>query len=224
VVYNAADEVVECIRSVKALVGRFVVVDSAFTANPVPGGVQSTDGTRAVVEEACAGVPLTYIEPPKRLEQHLARDLYLAEIADGEWLLTMDSDEVFYGFGQKGAAPFLAELSEHSTAVSFRVFSTAIAYPGPGSDLTPEQYATLPIHSTGGWQPRLFKKGNGLRHRAGWEGVGWRNNSTEVIGGNKSDAAVIINRHVSQSFEGYQADWAWETRHRTPPPTAEAYS
>lgn len=221
VAWNEAGEISDSIRSVKAYVDRFVVVDVAFTANPAPGPAQSTDGQRAVVEAACAGVPLTYIEPGRRLEQHVARDLYLAEVGRGAWLIALDGDEVLVGDHKE-----VLELFRHppATAVALRVFSTALLTPGMAPDVTPEVYVTAPVIATAGWQPRLFQRVNGLRHRPAWEGVGWRDDTTPVLGGPRSAAAIIVNRHTAQDWAGYQADYAWETRHRTPPPTEGAYS
>src|SRR5213075_2987439 len=94
VVANEADHLADSMRSVKAYVDRFVIVDSLFRTNPLPG-THSTDSTKEVAQRAAGVVPLLYIESQERLSEPEARNLYLTVTRDA-WILVMDGDEQMY--------------------------------------------------------------------------------------------------------------------------------
>src|SRR5674476_203053 len=96
-IWNEEQTIAASMRSVKAYVDRFIVVDGAYASNPAPGPVVSTDETWTIIERIAHPLPLIYIPPPKRMVEHEARNLYLAAAASGEWLWLLDGDEILYG-------------------------------------------------------------------------------------------------------------------------------
>lgn len=213
VAWNEAALIAESIRSVKAYVDRFIVVDGAFSTNPEAGPVGSTDGQRAVVERACAGRRLTYIVPPARLEEHQARNRYLAELELDEWALLMDADEILIA-DRLVMLELLASLPE-AGAVSVPIYSTAILFQGYADEMSREDFETAPIISTCGHQPRIVRTSPDLRYQRDEPRPGvfthnvlWR--ADELVEGSAAWIA-LLNRHVGQPFEGYLRDYAWES-------------
>ena len=209
VVWNEASHIAESIRSVKAYVDRFVVVDGAFSTNPIGRG-PSTDGTRAEVERACGTTSLKYIIPSISLLEHEARNWALSEVDAGDWVLVLDGDEIFYGD--------FAKVRDSAVDVALSIYTTAVLFEGNADMMDEEAYQTNPVISTAGQQPRFFRKTSGTLYQVKMVDVGGRRMSfvhlyrgLQEITGSLVEGAFIINRHVSQSFAGYQADYAWES-------------
>lgn len=219
VAWNEAALIGESIRSIKAYVDRFVVVDCAFSSNPTPGDVASSDGMREVVEAAAAGKPLTYIVPPGRLEEQDARNRYLAELELDEWALLLDADEILVGDHATIRALLDDGLHKIWPAGGLRIFTAAVMFNGNADAMPEAVYGSAPIITTSGWQPRIVQKRPGLRYQRDelpggrfTHGVLWLDSYRLV--GHELGEPFLLNRHVSQSFAGYQADYAWETAQR----------
>lgn len=215
VAWNEAGQIAESLRSVKAYVDRYVVVDAVFDANPA-AGTHSADGTRDICESICAPVPLTYIESDVRLTQDVARNRYLDELDEGDWPLIIDGDEVLYGDHDEALALFdeiRAGIDTHALLVP--VYTTAVLFDGNAPDVTVAAYATNPTVHTWGWQPRLFQNWKALRYRVNQFGVphGVYDETGEFVGqgGLYEKRVFLINHHVRQSYTGYQNDYARET-------------
>lgn len=224
VAHNAAAEIGASILSVKAYVDRFVVVDCAFASNPA--AIVSTDDQRWVVEHAAQGVPLTYLEPGLRLEEHEARNLYLEQLELGDWALLIDADERLYG--DHAALEVLAEqLSagrNFHTAMQLRVYTTAVLAPLDAPDIDPELYSHSPRISTWGWMPKLVKRTALLRHRRIEVEPGiWTHHGIfdgdeplhEAVRLDQEHDPIVVNDHAGQPYAGYQHDFRWEQAQRT---------
>lgn len=217
VAWNEATLIAESIRSVKAYVDRFVVIDGAFSTNPAPGPVASTDGMREVVERACTGSPLTYIVPPARLEEHVARNACLAELEADEWALVIDADEILTA-DHDLIRRHLAHLPRRGI-VELPIYTTAVLFAGNADAMSPAEYEMAPVIATRGYMPRLLRAASDLHYQRDEVAPGvfthcalWR--GSELAMGPRWPGVRLINRHVAQPFEGYLADYAWETAQR----------
>jgi glycosyltransferase involved in cell wall biosynthesis len=214
-VANEARHISDTIRSVKAFVDGYVIVDSLFETNPLPG-THSTDATRAIAERVCAPLPLTYIESTERLDEPAARNRYLAETLD-DWILVMDGDEQLYGDHVWIRQLFdLVRSGGRWTGVSIPVYTVAINFNGNAPEMTAWAYAHNPLLSTVGHQARLMfnDRERGLRYAHTPLGIG--HVAFDKDGREASEGAVemndlfVINHHTRQSFEEYQRDYIWE--------------
>lgn len=215
VVANEAEHIAESIRSVKAYVDRFVIVDSLFETNPLPG-THSTDDTRRVAHTAAAGKPLDYIVSDERLDEPTARNLYLAA-SRGDWILVMDGDEQLYGDHAR-----VLELFEDVRAekiwdgVLLAVYTVAVNFNGNAPEMDELSYEVNPLISTRGEQARLLDNAaeRGLTYRHTPLGIGHvafdRHGLFASGDAPYRDEAFIINHHTRQSYEGYQRDYVWE--------------
>ena len=211
---NEEAQIAESLRSVKAYVDRYVIVDSVFAASPV-AGTHSTDRTREICERVCAPVPLTYIESGERLHQDVARNLYLEQLDDGDWVFVIDGDEVMYGDHSGLRAVFDGIRSGIDThAVLIPVYTTAVLFDGFAPEVSPAEYETNATINTWGWQPRLFRARSDLRYRVNTLGVphGVYDAAGEFVGqgGTYNETLFLINHHVRQTYAGYQNDYARE--------------
>jgi glycosyltransferase involved in cell wall biosynthesis len=224
-VANEERLIAEAIRSVKAYVDRFVIVDSIFVANEAVDSPHSTDATRAIAERVCAPVPLTYIESQTKLDQPTARNRYLDELAEDDWALIIDGDEVLMGDLDFAAALFRRcrerRFPPSWDALSMRVYTTAVLAEGLGKDLDPDTYATAPLVQTSGWMPRLVRKraARGWRYRVNAAGIphGMYDSWTGQFVGKaaiRTNAVFMVNQHTRQSHDEYVADCIRELRER----------
>ena len=215
VVANEAALIADSLRSVKAYVDRYVVVDSVFKSNPLDA-THSTDDTRAICERICAPLPLVYIESDHKMDEYEARNRYLSEVRTGEWILTIDGDEVLYG-DHAAILALLDEMRESPGPIALQVYTTAVNFNGHGSDMDGETYVTAPTINTVGWMPKLYRKAAGTHHRRVVfpDGGATHNGiytATGYIGDEMvtTDKAFIVNHHVRQDHAGYVADVIWE--------------
>ncbi len=215
VAFNEEAAIAESMRSVKAYVDRFVIIDSAFASNPRPGPIHSTDHTRYVAARIAGDKPLAYIMPTAPLYEDQARDLYLDAVKRDDWLLIIDADEVLCG-DHDAILELIASLPDRKEAVSLAVFTNAVLFDGNADEMSPDHYETGPIISTVGMMPRLVRNVAGLRHRRVLDANGRASFSSLWVGDRllderASDAAFLINRHVAQSYDGYLDDFRWES-------------
>lgn len=214
---NEADVIAESLRSVKGYVDRFVIVDSIFTGNPIDA-THSTDETRRVCERICSPIPLTYIESDRKLDEHEARNRYLAEVGIGDWILSMDGDEVLVG----DHAAVLSILSALTPpAVLVNVFTTAVIFPGLGIDMPEETYETGALIHTVGPAPKLLYRTEGLHYRrfqavSGAVDFQGCYDGDHLVGGRFDPRLIVVNRHVAQSHAAYVADCVWEMGQAAP--------
>jgi glycosyltransferase involved in cell wall biosynthesis len=218
VVHNEADVIAESLRSVKAYVDRYVIVDSVFASNPIEA-THSTDDTRKVCERICAPLPLTYIESDRKLRQDQARNRYLDEVRFGEWVLNLDGDEVLYGDHAEviEVLSWLQHGSDNAWVINVPILSAFVMVHGYAADVTPEMYATAPISHTRGYAPRVFQKVPGVEYRqvVAPNGIvdnqgAWLGEDTIGSRGLRDDRLAIINHHVRQGYDGYLSDAIWE--------------
>ena len=221
-IWNEAQTIADSMRSVKAYVDRFIVIDGAYSTNPFLGPVASIDNTREIVEAITRPLPLTYIVTPERMVEHEARNLYIALAHPGEWLWLLDGDEILYG--DYGEITGLVEHPPVCGAADLRVLTTAV-WLGQGGRVgyvedvltagaDKETYANAAVVATAGWQPRFVRNDPGLLWRPTWVGMGMTRPGIGPGGalvGERSNAAWIINHHVAQPYSGYVRDYAWET-------------
>lgn len=241
VVCNEEDHLADSMRSIKAYVDRFVVVDSVFPSNPLTDpttgapATHSTDSTRAVAERVCAAYPakpLTYIESDARLTQSYARNVYLEQLrppglsGPGDWAFVIDGDEIMYGQHAIALKTF-AEIREgvlrHS--LSIPVFTVAINSNKDAPAITPDEFDTAPLISTMGYMPRLFAAASNLRYLPPPPPLEHGTPILTFISSglqpqfhlqpanlHHKGGIFLINHHTRQSFESYQNDYIWETR------------
>jgi hypothetical protein len=220
VVCDEEAELARSLRSVKAYVDRFVIVDAAFTSRPGES-THSSDATRAVAMAACAGKPVSYLEARWKMEEQEARNWYLEEVPSGEWMLLIDADEVLYG-DHFEVLQFLADLPGVDTgSVGVRVLTTAVLTGLNAPEISADAYATAPVIATSGWMPKLVRQRRTLRHARLEVAPGiWTHHGlidgTEPVDGSgvRSEALWIVNDHVGQSHERYQLDFTWEYAQR----------
>ena len=227
IVCNEAPSIAESIRSVKAYVDRFVIIDAAFLTNPMPDEVtHSTDNTRSIAEAACAAGPdprpLYYIESSARLLQFYARNAYLELINPPDWVFVIDGDEVFYGDHATILATF-ASIREGriKKSLALPVYTTAVLVPKMAPDVTPAEYALNPLVSTMGYMPRLFAADTNLRY--GWATggstpvltyrgeAGWPDQALWPAHNTPPDSMFLINHHTRQTHQSYLDDYTWAT-------------
>jgi len=224
VVHNEAETIAHAIRSVKAYVDRFVVVDAVFDTNPVEA-VRSTDDTHAVAHRMTEGKPLTYWQGTSKIEENVARNLYLDELAPGDWALVVDGDEVLYGGHAQiealieriraGEIPAVPIPGMHNRAVGIPVYTQRVHVNGSALDVTLEQYETAPITCSVGVMARFFEVDPGIRYPEGPSNQGlfrdgrWVGRPAHVV----SDV-FMVNHRIRQSHEAYQADYEWLSKVR----------
>lgn len=223
VVANEADVIADSLRSVKAYVERFVIVDSVFRSNPIDA-THSTDNTREMCEAICAPVPLTYIESPRKLGQEEARNRYLDEVEFGDWVINLDGDEVLYADYQEAGEVFgWLEHGESPDALNVPILTSAVMHQGSALDMPSETYRLAPVIHTRGHAPRIFRRTRGLRYREVTHANGLVDNQGVYVGNEtlsslavRDDRLLIVNHHVRQSFAAYQADAVWEIANDRP--------
>lgn len=211
---NEAANLAESMRSVKAYVDRFVVVDAIFHSNPDPC-VHSSDGQRDVARAAAGDVPLTYYQSAEKLRETDARNVALAFLDPGDRGLIIDGDECLYG--DHGSIVTL--LSSDSPAIAIPVYTTAVLFDGYAPEMSAEEYDTNPLISTSAYMVRIFRMETGLHYvlPSGHITPMLADIEGEVILPTlESDAAFILNRHATQPFDVYQNDFVWETGARAP--------
>lgn len=220
-VCNEAEQVADAIRSVKAYVDRFVVVDAVFDTNMM-AGTHSLDATRQVCERVCAPLPLTYIESDRKLSENQARNLYLDTLEPGDWALVIDGDEVLYG-GHEQVLALVDDIRDgaYRSAVGIPVYTQRVHVNGLAPDVTPEQYETAPVTCSVGVMARFFEVGdprypNGpIRYPDGPSNQGlfrygqWVGRPAHVV----SDV-FMVNHRLRQSHEAYQTDHEWLSKVR----------
>jgi hypothetical protein len=88
---------------------------------------------------------------------------------------------------------------------------------GQAAEMPAEHYRTGPIIHTRGFAPRLFRASASVRYRAVVQPNGvldnlgvWEGDSTISRWALADSRLSIINHHVRQSFDEYQADAVWE--------------
>ena len=192
------------------------MVDGAFSTNPGGQG-PSTDNTEAIVERAAGTTSLDYIVSTIPLQEQEARNLALAQLEVGDWALIIDGDEVLYGDFNLAREP-IARLPD-VTAIGLRVYTTAVLFNGNADQMDRKQYETNPVITTSGWQPRFFRNSPDLRFKRLRVGPGTYTHANlcareSAIEGLQVEGVFLVNRHVQQPFDGYQADYAWETAQR----------
>lgn len=223
-VANEAAQIAESLRSVKAYVDRYVIVDSVFVTNPIDA-THSTDETRDVCEAVCYPVPLEYVESDRKMRQDDARNEYLDRVAPGDWIINLDGDEVLYGdHDEIRAALSWLQHGEHGyRGLSIPVLSAAVMFNGYASEMPAEAYWSNPIIHTTGYAPRVFRNSADLVYRDVVAPNGIVDNQGLWVGDKllgsmcpKDSRLLIVNHHVRQSFEAYQADAVWELRNLVP--------
>ena len=220
VVCNEEALIAESLRSVKAYVDRYVIVDAVFENNPHEG-THSSDRTREVCERVCAPVPLTYVESDRRLDEASARNRYLAEVPDGDWCLVIDGDEVMYGRHQNILAMIeRVRAGVWPLAVEIPVYTQSVLAHGMAPDVDAETYATSPIICSAGRMARFFRQRPGLHYKRNELGIAHGLYDADERFAGRSETRCpepfIVNHHVRQSHADYLNDYAWETADRRP--------
>lgn len=222
VVANEADHIADSIRSVKAYVDGFVVVDALFQANPTPSDPtisSSTDATPEIFRHLTTAEPtkrLTYYASPVRLTEVQARNLALDLVPPGDWALVIDGDERLCGDWSSMICLLEAIRSGHpvnnAEAYWIQVFTTAVNVNKGADTVTPDEFSTRPIISTAGPMPRLFR----VNPILGYTVIPGASTPILSLTGPRYDVPngemFLINDHVRQSYASYQNDYVWETK------------
>lgn len=189
-------------RSVKAYVDRFVVIDSVFASNPLRTAdgnwaTHSTDNTKEVAHRVAAAwppKPLDYRESGARLIESYARNAYLELVEPPDWVLIIDGDEVLYGdhaqIDKIFTAIRIAAISSES--ISIPVYTTAVNVPKAAPDITEEEFSLNPVISTMGWMPRLVATAKNLRYEVPALGYGTPILAHSWPGGTATSAAGFV--------------------------------
>lgn len=215
VVFNEAELIAESIRSVKAYVDRFVVVDSAFTSNPTEA-THSTDDTRQIAEHAAHPLPILYLEADRKLRLDEARNLSLSFLESDDWALIIDGDETLLG-ERTEARELFGEIRRRQVnrPIGVNVYTSALVFNGHAPDIPESEYDTLPVIHTRGVQARLIPS----------PGMAWKRVPNGQTYGLYHDGGLVkhpeidpriclINHRTRQTYEAYQLDYAWETAER----------
>jgi len=213
VVWNEAQLLGDSMRSLKAYVDGYVIVDSAFTSNPVDVA-HSTDDTRVVAELAADPLPLTYIESQVKMRLDAARNLSLLACED-DWAFIVDGDETLLGHRPELVDLFAQiRLGEVTEPIGVPVYTANLLHAGNAQTVDQEQYDTLPVIYSRGVQPRLLPA----------KGTEWRRTPQgETYGLYRDDALVkvpadnrlmLLNHHTAQPLAGYHHDYVWESAER----------
>jgi glycosyltransferase involved in cell wall biosynthesis len=209
VVWNEQELMAESMRSLKAYVDGYVVVDSAFTSNPV-NVAHSTDATRKVTEAAAAPLPLTYIESQVKMRLDAARNLSLLAV-DKDWAFIVDGDETLLGARNELIELFSSiRLGDISQPVGVKVFTSALLVNSHAPDITFEEYDSLPVIYTRGVQPRLVPPGCEWRRVPNGKTFGLYRNG-ELVKAEADDRIALVNHRTRQSYAAYQHDYIWES-------------
>lgn len=218
VAWNEADTIAHAIRSVTAYVDGIVIVDAVFHGNEAAEGVESTDRQEARARAAAGSVPVTYVRPGRRLWEDEARNLYLDAAEIHDWILVIDGDETLVGDHRavEHRVSSIRDLEPEwlPTAYTVAVHTTAVLFPGHAPDMPPHVYDSAPVITHRGWQPRLFQVRAGLRYAKNPHGkrhTAYIGERSFGDGAERTTDFLILNDHVRQSWERYQADYAWET-------------
>lgn len=217
VVHDEAHQLAKSILSVKAYVDRFVIVDCAFTSNPVES-VLSTDDTHEVAVAACEGVQLDYIMPIAKKSEDEARNLYLDNVSEG-WVLLMDADETLIADHDDMTALVRDLPGVIYDALNVRVYTTSVLFNGNADEIDADRYARSPRVSTYGWMPKVVRWSPGLRHERRESLSGFADHhgiyrDGDVLLGLDIAEAVILNDHAGQGHAAYQHDFVWEMAQR----------
>jgi hypothetical protein len=210
----------ESLRSVKAYVDRFVIVDSVFTSNSIDA-THSTDKTREICERVCDPISLTYIESDRKLTEQDARNRYLQEVEDEDWVLWLDGDEVLYG-NHKDVLALFNQIREGAIrdCASISVYTTAVFFHGLGVDMPADAYDTNPLISTVGYMTKLYQKQKGFHYKNDplvSEHAVYDENDRLVTNGlnNRASFMFVINHHTRQTHQEYVADYIRSLRQRS---------
>ena len=219
--YVAANEgrnIAESMRSVKAYVDRFVIVDSIFASNPDPA-THSTDDQWAEVARAGRGKLLTYVKSDAKMTETEARNLALSYLEPGDWGLIIDGDECLYGDHAALLSLRIAMDDPLLLSVAIPVYTTAVLHNGDAPSMTVDEYETKPLISTSSFMVRFVRKTDGLHYElpSGHITPMLVDGSGAVLTPSlEFDFAFLINRHATQPFDVYQNDYVWETGARAP--------
>ncbi|MCJ7768352.1 hypothetical protein MUP79_08180 [Candidatus Bathyarchaeota archaeon] len=208
-VWNEERLIAESLRSVKAYVDGYVIVDSVYSSNPIQA-THSTDKTREVCERTCAPLSLTYLESADKTSIKIARERYLKAVPEGDMVFVIDGDEVLYGNHSDILSLFESmRTGKIQKALSIPVYTTAVLAHAMAKDVTPEVYATNPLISTVGYMTRFFQNEAGIYHKA--LGIYDKNHFMMIDGKrNRTDKMFIVNHHTRQSHSEYVNDCIWE--------------
>ena len=206
-VCNEEALIAESIRSVKAYVDGFVIIDSVFKSNPL-NATHSSDLTRAIAERTCPPLPLKYIESEMKVEQPDARNRYLRELQETDWALVIDGDETLYGNHVQALAVMSKIRRGHwRESVAIPVFTTAINAHGLGKDMDPHTFATAPLINTVGYMARLFENRPGLHYKMNELGIphGLYDKEERFAGrgANRTNHIFIVNHHTKRGYWEY---------------------
>jgi len=215
VVCNEERLIAESLRSVKAYVDGYVIVDCVFKSNAAVDATHSTDRTRAICEKVCSPIPLTYIESTVKLTEQDARNIYLSKVENGDCILWLDGDEVIYG-SHKEISLLVKDIHEGKMrwGISFPTYTTAVLNRGLGKDMLEEAYLTNPLINTCCHQMKIFQKQEGDHHiNSDTVSEDAVYDSHDVLVTNRSihpsSTIIVINHHVRQSHQEYVADCIW---------------
>jgi hypothetical protein len=231
---NDEGTIAESIRSIKAYVDRFVVVDAVFPSNPAQA-THSSDQTRQIVERICSTTPakpLTYISSAAKLLQYYARNAYLEQIHPPDWVFVIDSDEVLYGEYHR-ILDILGKIrsGELRHSVAIPVYTVAVNVEKMAPEVTTDEFTSAPLITTMGYMPRFFAAHPNLRYsRAVGSGLAGSTPVLTFLGRGQPDRLdrfllpenhvppgemFLINHHTRQSFDSYQNDYVWAMAQRT---------
>lgn len=204
----------ESVRTVKQYVDRIVVVDSSFVSNPVRE-TSSRTNQRQIVNEAAGDTPLDYVVSGVKLTEVGARNLTLEYLGPADWAFVIDGDETLLGdHNELGSFFRRVRMTLALEAFGVKVLTSAVLFKGHAPEMTKEHYESAPIIHTRGVQPRVFRA-MGTEWRATPKGTVAPFRGRDIVTPTSTDPRpTIVNHHVRQSFEGYQADYEWETAQR----------
>lgn len=220
--YVAANEganIAESMRSVKAYVDSFVVIDSIFVSNPAEG-THSLDDQREVCERVAAPLPLAYFQSGGKMTETAARNLALSYLQPGDWGFIIDGDECLYGEHLPIVSlRYAMEDDGLLLSVAVPVYTTAILHEGDAPSMSRDDHSFKPIISTSSFMVRFFRMVEGLHYElpSGHITPMLTTAEGEVLTPSlEFDYAFIINRHATQPFDVYQNDYVWEIGARQP--------
>ena len=93
-VYNCGDILINTLKSIDGKVDEIHCYDSCWLNKPKT--LHSSDNTKEVIENfsKTSKIKADYIELPSPTSEQRARDAYLENVVNGDWVFSIDSDEI----------------------------------------------------------------------------------------------------------------------------------
>jgi hypothetical protein len=212
VAYGDNRTVSDAIRTITPWVDRIVLVSAPFVGRPPLGHADTTVRT---VRRAVGSIPLDAEIGDRPVTEVEARNRAIEMVGSDNAALVIDADEILLAestaIGQTALGKIVVEARQSSLYMAYgiTIYTTAVLFRGAAPDIDRHEYRSAPMVASCGVQPRLFRARD-AEYRPSVRGAPGLFIANTVQRPGAVPGAVIVNHRVRQSWEGYQADYAWE--------------